>query len=110
MGVWNITRADEGVQNNFSFFVYGSGPRTEWEWVADLILIVIVIACCYDIVPIMVRKTTRGPWLNPQGMMLTANASGESGKAVANCSGIARDAETRFVVRDMGPKEDGDDG
>lgn len=102
MGAWNVTRTEEQVPNSLSFFVYGSGPRTAWEWAAVLILIVPLMACCYDIYLILWRSTTRGPWLDAAGMMLTANASEPFSKAVANCSGFVKSKATSFFIRDVG--------
>jgi hypothetical protein len=102
MGDWNITHSAFQVSHNFSFWVYGSGPRMGWEWAAVLILIVPMMVCCYDVYLILAKRTTRGPWLDVQGMMLTANASEEFSPGVKNCAGLARSEDTKFVVREVG--------
>ncbi|GAB7360565.1 hypothetical protein MBLNU230_g0450t1 [Neophaeotheca triangularis] len=76
-GNWNWTTDTNGeqVQHLLRFYVYGSGPREQWQWVALVILLILALVCVYDLLQSLRHAFAPGPWLAAYGMMRLANSS-----------------------------------
>ncbi|CAI6339452.1 unnamed protein product [Periconia digitata] len=55
--------------------VYGSGPRLNWQWIAIAVLCIMLLVIIQHLFLILAYRIQPGSWLEPGGMLRTANKS-----------------------------------
>lgn len=94
---WNTSTATVGrEEHSLRFYVFGSGPRLKWEWIALIVLIILTMVCAYDLYLMVYDQVKLGPWLTVTGMMVLAGHSAP----------LTVEPDTRYIV---GKKSNNDD-
>ena len=102
---WNMSSSDSEVTVHYPirWWVYGSGPRLSWEWIAVVPLVIFIAILTYDVYLTLRHRIKPGPWLTIEGMMFSANTSGRLKGAEKTCIGVLNDGYTaKYFVRDKG--------
>jgi hypothetical protein len=103
--VW--TMAASPTENITSFpirwYVYGSGPRLEWQWVTGAVFAILILVLSYDVYLMLCYRIAPGPWLKLHGMMIAANAATKMHSVRKGCAGVAGEngQKTRYFVREV---------
>ena len=100
---WDTTSSSTETVISYpvSWYLYGAGPRLQWQWVIIIPLAVPVFILAYDIYLTVQHRVKPAPWLTLSGMMLVANRSGWMESAARSVAGIAIDKSlaARYFIR-----------
>ncbi|KXS97507.1 hypothetical protein AC578_4615 [Pseudocercospora eumusae] len=103
---WNVTYSSDHqiASSPIIWQLFGSGPRLKWEWIAVIILAVLLIAVTTSLGFSLVYRHVPGEWLRPGGMLVAANLSPEIETLRAAVEGAENEKEMagmQLVVRSL---------
>jgi hypothetical protein len=102
---WTMTASPTTNVTSFPirWYVYGSGPRLNWQWVTGAIFSVLILILSYGVYLMLRYRMAPGPWLKLGGMLNAANAADKMYSVHRGCAGVvSKDGKrAEYFVREV---------